>query len=137
MVTNVDMPRALQEVQSILGIYRDIRPTGSVYTNGEGADLDVLVHGTHADCCALFRAGFNQCANTEYGDASSAQWTALRRGDVNVLLCYCPELFNRWAAAAEVCRWVGSTTKAQRVVIHEIVKNLASVEVAIERATVS
>lgn len=132
--TQVDMARSLALVSDILP-FNKCAPTGSVYTNGVGADCDVLVLGSKRDLYTLFSYGFRKCAATEYDAATSSDWTALRYGDTNVILVYCPELFKRWKSAGEVCRWLASTTKVQRVVLHEMIKNCVSMEVAIERAT--
>lgn len=130
----VEMRKALAEIGTLLP-WNEFTPTGSVYTNGAGNDCDVLVLGSFADRQTLELAGFTVCCDTEYGDATSSEWVALRRGDVNVLLCFTSGLYARWKSAAEVCRWLAPTTKQQRIILHEIIKNLASMEVAFERAT--
>ena len=134
--TQADMDKALEYVRGVLP-YNSMCPTGSVYTNGVGNDCDVLVYGAKEDLIPLRAAGFVRCSATEYGDATSSDWTAIRLGSINVLLCYCPELYKRWKSAAEVCRWLGHTTKAQRIVLHEMIKNCVDMEVALERATIS
>ncbi len=132
--TQADMDAALREVRAILPFLM-MTPTGSVYTNGLGKDCDVLVSGTYRDKSALIAAGFKVCAATEYGDESSSAWVALRKGNINVLLCFSYDLYMRWVVAAEVCKWLRVTTKQQRVVIHEIVKNQVSMESACARAS--
>lgn len=129
-----DMRKAIAEVEAVLGVFIELRPTGSVYTNGMGNDCDVLVLGSLRDRYTLVSAGYEVCGATAYGDASSSDWVALRRGNVNVLLCYSAELYSRWAAAAEVCKWLGGCTKQQRVLVHELVKNHCSLEEAYARA---
>lgn len=132
--TRADMDTALRLVSEALPT-NVMCPTGSVYTNGYGNDCDVLVYGDKADLFKLRRLGYSACAATEYDDTSSPDWTAVRLGNVNVLLCYCPELYTRWRSAGEVCAWLGNTTKWQRIVLHEMIKNCVDKETAIVRAT--
>ena len=132
--TKADMGTALRLVSEALP-FNIMCPTGSVYTNGSGNDCDVLVHGDRADLYKLLQLGYTKCADTEYGDAYSSDWVAVRLGDVNVILCYCPELYKRWQSAGEVCAWLGNTTKWQRIVLHEMIKNCVDKETAIDRAT--
>lgn len=130
--TKADMDTALSLVSEALP-FNMMCPTGSVYTNGSGNDCDVLVCGEKADLYKLLQLGYTKCAATDY--AHSSDWTAVRLGNVNVILCYCYELYKRWQSAGEVCAWIGNTTKWQRIVLHEMIKNCVDKETAIVRAT--
>lgn len=126
-----DMQDALWEVRRVFPL-EDIRPTGSTYMLGEGQDCDVLVAVLNLAVASrrATEAGFELCANTQYGDDCNASWRAFRLGNVNLIVVADPELFKRWLAAAEVCRILQVKDKRWRAALHEIIKNNRTAEEA-------
>lgn len=93
-----------------------VEGTGSVYTNGTGADLDVLV--LSLDPAPLLANGFIPCCEDGYG----SDFRAYRNGDINVILVGDMEFFIKWEIAAKVCRYLGTCDKVQRALIHTMCK---------------
>jgi hypothetical protein len=107
---------------------------GTMYTHGEGHDYDyvVLVAGFNRAASDLQEAGFvlNSPDGYEVG-----QFASFRAGDVNVMLTEDEEFFDKFVAAAQVCKYVegllaarwpespGSLDREQRVKIHRIIMN--------------
>ena len=94
-------------------------------------DLDVLV--LVSDIRAAFNwltehGGYDSCSNG-YGDIEGDGWTAVRKGDVNIVVCDDRGFFDRWVAAVKVCAWLVSEKKADigkadRKHIHNIIRDL-------------
>ena len=118
-----DIPALTQDdlasaVEYVSGLYKGtlVEGTGSVYTNGTGADLDVLV--LSLDPTPLLKNGFIPCCADGYG----GDFRAYRNGDINVILVGDPDFLRRWQIAAKVCRYLGTFNKEQRALIHTMCK---------------
>ena len=116
-LTRDDLARAVEYVEGLYkGTHARVEGTGSVYTNGTGADLDVLV--LSLDPAPLLTNGFIPCCADGYG----GDFRAYRNGDVNVILVGNIEFFMKWEIAAKVCRYLGTCNKEERVLIHTMCK---------------
>lgn len=116
-LTQDDLARAVEYVEGLYkGTLALVEGTGSVYTNGTGADLDVLV--LSLDPTPLLNNGFIPCCADGYG----GDFRAYRNGDVNVILVSDMEFFVKWEIAAKVCRYLGTCNKEQRALIHTMCK---------------
>lgn len=97
--------------------------TGSVAFNGQGNDLDVvcLVYALPSPCST--NSGWVLCGEESY--ESRGMFVALRKGDVNLILCEDVEYYRAWATAKEVCTYLskvyGTNTRDVRVAIHKII----------------
>lgn len=97
--------------------------TGSVAFNGQGNDLDVvcLVRALPPPCST--NSGWVLCGEESY--ESQGMFIALRKGDVNLILCEDAEYYRAWATAKEVCLYLSKvhsmTTRDVRVAIHKMI----------------
>lgn len=117
---------------------------GSTYTDGAGADRDILVllrehEFKDVDLMTavrgLQRLGWEVHPTAdEYGLATQGgyDFASLRSEDVNLLLVDNRAVFDRWVYAAEVCRIVaahtGGTTRELRVALHRYIMDEESVD---------
>jgi len=116
-LTQADLARAVEYVEGLYkGTLALVEGTGSVYTNGTGADLDVLVLSLNP--APLLTNGFTPCCADGYG----GDFRAYRNGDINVILVGDMEFFIKWEIAAKVCRYLGTCDKTQRALIHTMCK---------------
>lgn len=54
----------------------------------------------------------------EYGQG---EFRSFRLGDYNCLLVWDDKTYSGWLASVEICKYVGTTTRQQRVSIHQII----------------
>jgi len=54
----------------------------------------------------------------EYGEG---EFRSFRLGDYNCLLVWDSKTFSNWMASVQVCKFVGTKTRDQRVAIHQII----------------
>lgn len=107
--------------QSIPQVWTQHWPTGSAYigSDKEPQDFD-YVEFVHAEDKerredALLGTGWDLCGSEEYGHDDSLPWAAYRRGDWNVILCWCPLTYLRWIAFTELARRCCFTSKMERI----------------------
>lgn len=103
------------------GAWSQCWPTGSAYigSDKEPQDFD-YVEFVHAEDkerheAALLGTGWDLCGSAEYGQEDSLPWAAYRRGDWNVILCWCPLTYLRWIAFTELARRCCFTSKMERI----------------------
>lgn len=95
-------------------------PTGSAYigSDKEPQDLDYVefVHDADKDRheTALLDAGWDVCG-VGYVRQNEDKWCAYRRGNWNVILCWCPLVYLRWVAFTELARRCHFTSKMVRI----------------------
>lgn len=99
---------------------------GSCEIQGEGNDVDVMVSAFaahHADPIAdyLKSTGFIEQEVLDSEEYGPGDFRSLRKNDVNVLLVWESDVRDKWIAAVEVCKYVETKTREQRVAIHKII----------------
>lgn len=109
----------------------DDRVVGTYAIGQQPRDMDYLMLVT--DINAAFKwltesDTYASCSNG-YGDIDRDGWTAVRKGDVNIVLCFDKGFFERWVAAVKVCAWMVSEqkidlTKLDRKHVHNIIRDL-------------
>jgi hypothetical protein len=106
---------------------------GSSYIVGAGMDLDIVVLvGDKAPCIPdLTGNGYTYTSESEYDDDG---FHCFRKGDVNVMLTDSVAWFEQFCTAAEVCRLLRLTSKADRVAVHLVIMNDSNAEDAREYA---
>ena len=104
------------------GVWTQQWPTGSAYigTNPDvqPQDLDYLEYVRPVDHCQrvaqLLIDGWEQCG-LGYTKQDEGQWCAYRRGDWNLILCWCPMVYLRWVAFTELARRCTFVNKLERI----------------------
>lgn len=97
---------------------------GSCAIFGDGADIDIAVVGVELEDAAI-KAGYTPCSQGYPGKEQHLR--ALRRGDVNLLLCS-PQLWHLYVATADLCRYMANAgylpqaNKGARVLVHEKIR---------------
>lgn len=97
---------------------------GSCAIQEYGNDIDVMIFVpvNWADKAAQIveTMGYEeeQGDKDEYGDGD---FRSFRKGPVNILLVWEARVCVGWMASVEMCRYVGATTREQRVAIHRII----------------
>lgn len=99
---------------------------GSCEIQGEGKDVDVMVSvftAVHAASVAdyLKSTGYIEQEVLDSESYGPGDFRSLRRNDVNVLLVWTSDVAQKWKTAVEVCKYVKTQTREQRVAIHKIV----------------
>lgn len=96
---------------------------GSQYTvyppPEENTDLDILVPDEIQFTNYIIENGFELCASEEYGNK---EFTAYRKGLINIIVAHTEELFRSFYIASRVCRELNLKDKEQRVLIHEALR---------------
>lgn len=95
-------------------------PTGSAYIGSDNVPQDFdyveFVHevdrGRHET--ALLDAGWDVCG-VGYTRQNEGKWCAYRKGQWNVILCWCPLVYLRWVAFTELARRCCFTGKRERI----------------------
>lgn len=86
-------------------------------------DMDFMVLSeSHADTIAgyLLSTGWTE-QEGNIDDYGQGEFRSFRLGDYNCLLVWDTPTYSNWLASVQVCKYVGTTTRAQRVAIHQIV----------------
>ena len=115
------------ELKDLLGPDVEVLPYGSTAIFGDGEDLDYLVWApdTLKVLSTLHSHGYIPDCAPGY-DASD--FTSVRKGSVNVIVCSSKEWYNKSAYACAVCKcmasagWLSPSNKRHRVAIHEAIK---------------
>jgi len=102
------------------------RLVGSCEIQGEGNDVDVMVtvfatHHTDTVADYLKSTGFLEQEVLDAENYGPGDFRSLRKNDINVLLVWDFKLSDKWIAAVEVCKYVKTQNREQRVAIHKIV----------------
>lgn len=103
-----------------IGVWTQEWPTGSAYIGSDKPpqDLDYLkfVHLEDKDSVvsSLLSKGWEQCG-LGYTRQEVDHWCAYRRGDWNLILCWCPLVYLRWVAFTELAKVCGISSKAERI----------------------
>ncbi|PPE71465.1 hypothetical protein C1702_00225 [Caldimonas thermodepolymerans] len=126
----------------------DFTVVGSSRIVEDPQDLDVLVllprrHGNEgtslardAEETALAAFGQDWQACRESYELLGHHWCALRRGPINLIVTTDPDWFSRFRRADEVCVALKLTNKADRKVVHRIVRDGYDAKLAVACATV-
>lgn len=124
---------ALREIWGLryFPVYKKV---GSCYINGEGRDLDMLLYEPryYLIMDLLKEQGWKQDIGNEYDDMPTL---SMKKGVINLLFAVTPEDFDKFSAAADVCKLIskGDLSKPYRVAIHEIILNGQNIEDAIAK----
>lgn len=104
---------------------KDAELVGTLYTIGEGNDMDicVLVRDVDDATISLEEHSYEQTGLAGYDDD---EFTTFRKGEVNVMLTDNKEWFAKFLTAAEVCRYLKLDTKELRKAVHRIIMNDAT-----------
>lgn len=97
-------------------------PTGSAYIGADPdkgpEDIDFLRYVPEADCDAhsamLEATGWEVCG-LGYNKQEADHWCAYRKGDENLILCWCPLVYLRWVSFTELARRCCFTAKVERI----------------------
>lgn len=106
--------------QSIPQVWTQHWPTGSAYigSDKEPQDFDYVsfVHEADKDRreTALLDTGWTVCGEG-YTNQNEGKWGAYRKGQWNVILCWCPLTYLRWIAFTELARRCCFTRKMERI----------------------
>lgn len=105
----------------------DMLMAGSVYANGCGNDIDVVLVTTHLAEYAtrLDEAGWSMCSAEVYRGVTSDGWFSAKLGEYNLLVSE-PDVAERWIQSSEACRMLREvmerpTTRDERVQMHQII----------------
>lgn len=92
-------------------------PTGSTYTNGAGADVDIVrfTEDPTAERAALLADGFTLCGGEESYSLDGDTFFAVRRGLLNIIVVWDYLLYLRWVAFSEVAAKIGTLEKVERI----------------------
>lgn len=96
-------------------------PTGSTYTNGSGADVDIVrftedPQATRAD---LLAAGFTLCNGDESYSLDGDTFFAVRKDLLNIIVVWDYLLYLRWVAFSEVAARIGTLDKVERIALSQ------------------
>ena len=97
-------------------------PTGSAYIGADPdkgpQDIDFLRYVPeeylYEHVNDLIHAGWDACG-TGYVAQTNDKWCAYRRGDENLILCWCPLVYLRWVAFSELAKLCGLVYKPDRI----------------------
>lgn len=100
---------------------------GSVFINGTGKDLDIVMKGDARDCIDAMAIGFEECGR-DYGPNVSP-FKALRYGYINLIIILKPSDFRGFYIASRLCKKFVDVSgiysrKVDRVLIHEQIRRL-------------
>lgn len=100
---------------------------GSVFINGTGKDLDIVMKGDARTCIDAVAMGFEECGR-DYGPNVSP-FKAFRYGYINLIIILKPSDFRGFYIASRLCKKVVDVSgidsrKDTRVLIHEQVRRL-------------
>lgn len=116
-----ELLEATRQTSDDLGhLLKDFMPTGSVFYNGEGNDLDIVaVTRTNLTLSsrALTDAGWDTCGGPGYANRDDT-WEAFRKGAVNLIVV---EDLKLWKESRDLCTMlavVSPITKQQRAIVH-------------------
>lgn len=113
---------AIALVGDVLGSIRGApgKLVGSTYIQGTGQDFDVLhlVDSIDDAKAALLDDGFVLEGEESY---DTSTFYSLRKGEVNALITADHDFYGGFIRAANVCRYLAVTDKAQRVAVHRII----------------
>lgn len=96
-------------------------PTGSTYTNGSGADVDIVrftedPQVTRAD---LLADGFTLCNGDESYSLDGDTFFAVRKDLLNIIVVWDYLLYLRWVAFSEVAAKIGALDKVERIALSQ------------------
>lgn len=96
-------------------------PTGSVYTNGAGQDVDIVrfVEDPVAERATLLANGFTLCNGDESYSLDNDTFFAVRRGLLNIIVVWDYMLYLRWVAFSEVAAKIGILDKVERICLSQ------------------
>jgi len=111
--------------------YSNVYVVGSSFICGEGKDSDILILVPFIDSndwqqvyVDYFESkGYKVDGNLLYG----GEFVSMKNGRINILLTEYPIFFDRWVAAAHVCRYIddlmpkGKMSRKVRVDVHQII----------------
>lgn len=90
-------------------------PTGSTYTNGHGADVDIVrfTEDPEGEKARLLADGFEFCGN-DYGMDDST-FFSVRKGLLNYIVVWDYLTYIHWVAFSELAKTFGDMDKCHRV----------------------
>lgn len=96
-------------------------PTGSTYTNGCGADVDIVrfTEDPVAERAALLADGFALCNGDESYSLDDDTFFAVRRDLLNIIVVWDYMLYLRWVAFSEVAAKIGTLDKVERIALSQ------------------
>lgn len=105
-------------------------PTGSTYTNGLGADVDIVrfTEDPVAERAALLADGFSLCNGDESYNLDNDTFFAVRRDLLNIIVVWDYMLYLRWVAFSEVAAKIGTLDKVERIALSQAIVEGDSVQ---------
>jgi len=96
-------------------------PTGSTYTNGSGADVDIVrfTEDQQATRAELLAHGFTLCNGDESYSLDGDTFFAVRRDLLNIIVVWDYMLYLRWVAFSEVAAKIGTLDKVERIALSQ------------------
>lgn len=96
-------------------------PTGSTYTNGAGADVDIVrfTEDPQETRAELLAAGFSLCNGDESYSLDGDTFFAVRKDLLNIIVVWDYLLYLRWVAFSEVAAKIGSLDKVERIALSQ------------------
>lgn len=96
-------------------------PTGSTYTNGSGADVDIVrfTEDPVAERAAMIENGFDLCGVGESYSLDGDTFFAVRKGMLNIIVVWDYMLYLRWVAFSEVAAKIGTLDKVERIALSQ------------------
>lgn len=96
-------------------------PTGSVYTNGCGNDVDIVrfTEDKEAERASLLAAGYTLCNGDESYSLDGDTFFAVRRGLLNIIVVWDYMLYLRWIAFTEIAKRIGTLDKVERICLSQ------------------
>ena len=96
-------------------------PTGSTYTNGSGADVDIVrfTEDPVAERAALLADGFAICGEEDYSSpiGTPDAFFAVRKGLLNIIVVWEYLTYLRWVGFTEVAAKIGCLDKVERIAL--------------------
>lgn len=96
-------------------------PTGSTYTNGYGADVDIVrfTEDPTAEREALLAAGFTLCGEEDYSSSVGTPdaFFAVRKGLLNIIVVWDYLSYIRWVGFTEIAAKIGCLDKVERIAL--------------------
>lgn len=96
-------------------------PTGSTYTNGSGADVDIVrfTENPTATRADLLADGFTLCNGDESYSLDGDTFFAVRKDLLNIIVVWDYLLYLRWVAFSEVAASIGTFDKVERITLSQ------------------
>jgi hypothetical protein len=96
-------------------------PTGSTYTNGSGADVDIVrfTEDPVQERAALLAAGFEMCGEEDYTSpiGTPDAFFAVRKGLLNIIVVWEYLTYLRWVGFTEIAAKIGCLDKVERIAL--------------------